>query len=617
MQYSFESIAQLDHSKEFARLHQKFHQFNPLKVLRVDKFEIRHSNVLAWLLDPNENHQLGSFFVKKLLSRLVTRVENEDKVEGSDFLTYLHASFSDAEVYREVKTETNRYIDLLIVVPSQELVIVIENKFHAAESLGQLEDYLTYVRNRFEGKGYTIIPIFLTLASDPPSYPDYWILDYHDVLEIILLHIELHRDAISDSVYEFLVYYIAILQEELVQDEVAIQLALDVYQANQAAIDLLYLSQHYELLKQPRYRSVFEQIDNSTKHQQKAIKRIYEKKQQTIDFIFKIGSNVLREAFLSFVKNEDIPDEIYKAHIQVPSFILPEWLDFAETIGEPEQAYWLGQGLIIWFVRTWDERLKVNVEVGPTPYEKRLKLLTALEKQGIPFRASAKLEGKKYTKIYTKTTEIFDWANKQEIVDGMERLYHDSDINSLFKKIALAVETMDEEIDEIEQIESIVHNAYHAIGKIPEGAFIRFVKAHDIPEDDYRIQSRNASFLISTFRELEQTYGSTRDKWWWHNSTFTFWFERLRDDRLKLTLELGPLKPVQRLAIINGLELLGLPFLPKSKQSTSRYTRLYSNSKVLTSWQDEEAIYKEMEVLFNDPKNQSILNMIVALKEIN
>jgi hypothetical protein len=63
MTYSLESIAQLDHSKEFAALHQKFHQFNPLKVLRVDQFEIRHSNVLAWLFDPNENHMLGSFLL--------------------------------------------------------------------------------------------------------------------------------------------------------------------------------------------------------------------------------------------------------------------------------------------------------------------------------------------------------------------------------------------------------------------------------------------------------------------------------------------------------------------------------------------------------------------------
>ena len=117
LNYSFESIAQLDHSKEFAQLHQKFNQFNPFKVLRVDQFEIRHSNILAWLLDPNENHQLGSFFLKKLISRLMTRTENEDKAEGIDSSPYLYASFSDVEVYREVKTKTNRSIDLLVIVP--------------------------------------------------------------------------------------------------------------------------------------------------------------------------------------------------------------------------------------------------------------------------------------------------------------------------------------------------------------------------------------------------------------------------------------------------------------------------------------------------------------------
>ena len=35
--------------------------------------------------------------------------------------------------------------------------------------------------------------------------------------------------------------------------------------------------------------------------------------------------------------------------LTVPSFILPDWVDFKETIGEPEKGYWLGHGLIIWF----------------------------------------------------------------------------------------------------------------------------------------------------------------------------------------------------------------------------------------------------------------------------
>lgn len=41
--------------------------FNPLKVLKMNHYEIRHSNVLGWLLDPNENH--NPEFRKPVVSR--------------------------------------------------------------------------------------------------------------------------------------------------------------------------------------------------------------------------------------------------------------------------------------------------------------------------------------------------------------------------------------------------------------------------------------------------------------------------------------------------------------------------------------------------------------------
>lgn len=612
MVYSFESIAQLDHSKDFARLHQKFHQFNPLKVLRVDQFEIRHSNVLAWLLDPYENHQLGSFFVKKLLSRLITRTENEDKIESIDFLSYQYASFLDVQVYREVKTKTNRFIDLLVIIPSQKLVLVIENKFHASESEGQLDDYLHYVRNRFDN--YSIIPIFLTLSGDAPSNSDYWMLDYHDVLEIITLHLELNQEVIADNIYDFLTYYTDILQEKLVQDDEGIQLALNVYQENRLAIDLLYLSQHDEYRRQPRYEEFYEQVDTFTNNQKEALKQIYQNKKQTIDYIFNIGSNVLREAFLTFVKEEEIPHEVYNAHIKVPNFILPDWADFKEFIGEPEQNYWLGHGLIIWFERTPDERLKINVEVGPIPYENRLKLLSRLEEQGVSFRSTGKLEGKKYTRIFTQTTTVSDWADKKTVLEAMNQLYHDSELNSTFKKIALAIELM---MKDEEKIQETFENTFHYESKenISEGAFIKFAENNGIATDQHKIKGRLASFIIPAFRDLEQIYGITRIKWWWHDSTFTFWFERLKDDRLKLTFELGPLKVDQRIAIIKKLEKLGVVFTEQSKLPTTKYTRIFSKAIVINNWKNEEEVYQVMEELFNDPRNQHLLDIVEMLKE--
>lgn len=610
MSYLLETIAHLDHAKDFARLHRKFTQFNPLKVLRVDQFEIRHSNVLAWLLDPNENHQMGSFFIKKLVSRLVIHVENEEKVDNLDLLSFLHASFFDTEVYREVKTGNNRYIDFLVVVPSQRIVLVIENKFHAGESQGQLEDYLTYAQDQYNMEGYTIIPVFLTLRRDMPSYPDYLMLDYNDVLDIISSHLELNREGIADHVYDFLTFYTAILKEELVEDDEAIELALDIYQANKKAIDLLFLSQHMEYSNQARYSGLFQQINELPASHKESLKKIYEKKKQTIDYIFKMGSNVLREAFISFVQIEEIPEEVYKAHVTVPNFILPQWADFAETMGKPESGYWLGNGLIIWFERTWNDRLKITIELGPISFEKRVTFLTELENQGIPIRPTAKSEERKYTKIYTQTTDISDWANKNELIHGMEGLYHDSKLEETFKRIALAVESMKEELqEEKELLEDEVHGLLPS-RTIPKGAFLNFTKVHGISEGIYRYQRNKAAFLLPIFRKLEQTYGKTRINWWGYNSTFVYWFQRLKDDRLLLKIELGPLQPEQRLALIEKLEEQGMILPTKAKHVTVTYTSLFSKSKVVMNWDDEEEVYAMMEELFMDPENQERLQMI-------
>jgi len=43
---------------------------NIFRALRLGHFEIRHSNFLAWLLDPNENHGLNDLFLKIFLREI-------------------------------------------------------------------------------------------------------------------------------------------------------------------------------------------------------------------------------------------------------------------------------------------------------------------------------------------------------------------------------------------------------------------------------------------------------------------------------------------------------------------------------------------------------------------
>ncbi|OLO26789.1 hypothetical protein BTR23_22150 [Alkalihalophilus pseudofirmus] len=48
----------------------KLANFNVFETLNMYHTEIRHSNVLAWLMKPNENHGLGDLFIKKLIQEV-------------------------------------------------------------------------------------------------------------------------------------------------------------------------------------------------------------------------------------------------------------------------------------------------------------------------------------------------------------------------------------------------------------------------------------------------------------------------------------------------------------------------------------------------------------------
>lgn len=327
----------------------------------------------------------------------------------------------------------------------------------------------------------------------------------------------------------------------------------------------------------------------------------------------------MREAFLEFVKKTEIPEEAYSASIRSPNFVLPDWFDFEETLGQPVSAYWLDQALIIWFERQAEERLKITVEVGPILYKERYQLLTMLEKQGITFQQNAKQEGKKYTKIYTAWTEVKDWASKQEVLNSMLELYDTPQINDVFQKIALSVEAMtqmqEEETVIVEQIEQVEPSYEKKVPSIPKAAFLKFCTETGISEDHRNPNQRYPSFIIPAFAKIEERFGMTRINWWWHNGPFVFFFDHLRDGRLKLVLELGPLHGDQRVALIEELEAYGVNFKAASKLRTAKYTQLYTNTKVVDDWQDEEQVSDVMTELFKHPQSQELLEVIGRIGE--
>ena len=59
-------ISCLDQLSEWTK---KFNLFNVLKISRA---EIRHSNVLAWMLNPNENHGFGDSILRGFIQYAVS-----------------------------------------------------------------------------------------------------------------------------------------------------------------------------------------------------------------------------------------------------------------------------------------------------------------------------------------------------------------------------------------------------------------------------------------------------------------------------------------------------------------------------------------------------------------
>jgi hypothetical protein len=347
---------------------------------------------------------------------LITKQDNEDKIHLFDYLAFSHQALSDVIVHREWYTG-NGSIDLLIDIPTLNITLLIENKFHSSESSGQLTRYITHVKDMFPNRN--VLPVYLTLSSDLPSHEDYWVLDYGDVLTIIKQELELNRATIADNIYDFLTYYTSLLEERLVENEEADRTALQLYQENTLAIQLLFANANPSKQKQVDLRKatrILKTLDEDTKRH---LRIIYNRKRQTIDHIIKVSGNILPQAFELFANELQL--NVYSAHSRVPNFVMNEWLPKLEQLPRLKR-YWLNYALIMWFERKGDKRLKLYVEVGPIPYERRLELLEAIEEKGISFMKSGKQEGKKFTRIYTDTMDVPDWTNANHVHQTMKDL---------------------------------------------------------------------------------------------------------------------------------------------------------------------------------------------------
>lgn len=222
-----QKYAQLLRDPEFDKLGLLLKEPNIFKVLGVEDYEIRHSNFLAWLLDPRESHGLNELF----LTRFLQDIFLDDRTRNFTLLELGSLDLSHVEVWRE-------WNNIDVVIYTDEMVIAIENKVWSGEHSQQLKRYKDIVESQFPDhrKAYVFLSPYGLESSEGESYVNY---SYERINEIIDNIITIREHQIGDSIKTYLKDYSTIIKQNIMSNDQVNEMAKQLYSNHKELFDFI------------------------------------------------------------------------------------------------------------------------------------------------------------------------------------------------------------------------------------------------------------------------------------------------------------------------------------------------------------------------------------------
>lgn len=216
---------------ELEHLETHIARFNIFESLGVVRQELRHSDFLAFLLDPRQTHGLGDLFVKRLLQR-VLRYGHPAPVSFS--AVDLDAwNLTDLVVRREWEG-----IDILLADERHKFAVVVENKIDSGEHSDQLTRYYATVRQTWPA--WQAFGLFLTPDGDPPSHESYLPISYGVVCELVEGTASASGQTVGPDVLILMEHYVQTLRRHIVSESEIALLCRQIYSRHQRALDLIF-----------------------------------------------------------------------------------------------------------------------------------------------------------------------------------------------------------------------------------------------------------------------------------------------------------------------------------------------------------------------------------------
>jgi hypothetical protein len=215
---------------ELLQLEQLIGRFNIFDSLGIVRTEIRHSNFLAWLLDPNESHGQANLFLNAILMDLLRR--SPPALRPFSPIQLDGAEMRGVRVRREY-----RNIDILIECDEPRFVFAIENKIDSREHSNQLGRYKKTVRELFGDVPAQFV--FLTREGEEPSDEAWTMYTYCDIHQTLSRVRRANEGSIGSDVLTFLDHYLNLIGSRFMDDPKIDELCQMIYKNHRRAIDLI------------------------------------------------------------------------------------------------------------------------------------------------------------------------------------------------------------------------------------------------------------------------------------------------------------------------------------------------------------------------------------------
>lgn len=473
---SFDQFRSLLTDGHFIELRKLTGNFSIFDAMGAAYTEIKHSNILAWLLNPYETHGWGEAFLREFVM-IISSILND---VGLDFYQVYTLDIEYVEVIREwprrtVKAKEDAYlvseneepvneesdasqsktsrgrIDIVIEItyrvkdekacePNHEnhpvsdafalkkIVIAIENKIRSSESVKngetQLSRYWKDLEKAYRDKA-VIVPIFLTPDGTLPKEEDNWkALKYTDVKNAIQNVYDLNFTNLTGDKQMFIRQYLALLSEKIVSG-IGTEHQANFRALNKDHIEALEL---IRIQNQPSKADDKEPLHHLCQHIYKsnlAVFRLYN------DWLFETRGQMymaLRDSIEQYC-GEDIHGlTITQDKEHYIEFIDPVLKEVSTKLFERED------GIVFYIHNGLNYNIKVYMQIQENKNQRLRKDIYDVFKYGPDiFRSSDTIRTKRYTRVYSYPICTHKLAIVEQSIDALIKLVK-SNLDAFFSE---------------------------------------------------------------------------------------------------------------------------------------------------------------------------------------